>query len=165
MQKSQGVLGRQDVRLSQEENENDTEEFGAIVLDLLSSFRGFTGAILNFLLCFVFHAFLLCFENSNFSITFEFKRSNYNVFSNFFKIFEKSSSYREEFGVGTEKKLDLSRCSSFRDFFASKGLVNSRDLEKSSTCRVVRVFECSSYRESTVCQIHVLRHSSNPILD
>ena len=45
MQKSQGVLGRQDVRLNQEENENDTEEFGAIFLDLLSSFRSFAGAI------------------------------------------------------------------------------------------------------------------------
>ena len=36
MQKSQGVLGRQDVRLNQEENENDTEEFGAIFLLIIS---------------------------------------------------------------------------------------------------------------------------------
>ena len=38
---------------------------------------------------------------------------------------------------------------------SSKGLVNSWDLEKkSSTYRVVRVFECSSYRESTVIGNH-----------
>ena len=86
-----------------------------------------------------------------------YKRSNYNVFSNFFKkIFEKSSSYREEFSLGTEKKvrpIEMFKFSSvrvFEIFFASKGLVNSRDLKESSTYRVVRVFECSSYRESTV---------------
>ena len=103
---------------------------------------------------FVFHAFLLCFENSNFSKTFETQTFELQrLFEFFLKIFEKSSSYREEFSVGTEKKvrpIEMFEFSSFRDFFASKGLVNSRDLEKSSTYRVVRVFECSSYQESTV---------------
>ena len=73
---------------------------------------------------------------------------NTTSFRIFLKIFEKGSSYREEFSVGTEKKSSNYRdvrvfeCVSFRDFFASKGLVNSRDLEKSSTYRVVRVINC-----------------------
>ena len=67
------------------------------VQKLLSSFRGFIGAILIFFLIFFvfcfYHAFLRCFENSNFSTSFRI----------FLKIFEKS--YREEFSVGTDKKV------------------------------------------------------------
>ena len=86
--------GRQDVRLNQEENENDTEEFGAIFL-LIISYENI--------------------RNSNLRI-----KTSFRIF---LKIFEKSSSYREEFSVGTEKKvrpIEMFECSSFRDFFCLK---------------------------------------------
>ena len=107
-----------------------------------------------FFLCFVFHAFLLCFEHSNFSKTFKFfkniRNSNVRIttsFRIFLKIFELLRGIQRRDRTKGSAYWDVRV---FEIFFASKGLVNSRDLEKSSTYRVVRVFECSSYRESTI---------------
>ena len=93
MQKSQGVLDRQDVRLNQEENENDTEKFGAIFLLIISYEK--SQSKINF-----FSNFLKIFEKS-LSYREELRIQ--------FRDRKKSSTYR-----------DVRQFSSFRDFFSLK---------------------------------------------